>query len=148
MASIFLKTPVYITVQEVKDSTSKTGIASLTNDQITVLIYKAQRQIDAYLVQTFWDSLDSEQEFIFPVSKDDLSYLPAWIKEACLYVVEQLYEAWDTVSKSSTLDIKRETMWPRTIEYKDKWYNDYLYIPDIAKSLLDEFKNNFIKQIV
>jgi hypothetical protein len=53
MASIFQKVPVYITAQEVIDSTSKPALALLTVAEIEVLIYKAQREVDAYLVATF-----------------------------------------------------------------------------------------------
>jgi len=49
MANIFLNEPVYITAQQVKDSTSKPAIISLTDDEIKVLIYKAQREVDSYL---------------------------------------------------------------------------------------------------
>jgi hypothetical protein len=100
MASIFLKDPIYITVQQVRDSTSKPDIVTLTNDQIKVLIYKAQREVDAYINSTFRPQFEESQEFLFPVLKDELSYLPDILTEATLYVVEQVYVSGDTVSSS------------------------------------------------
>ena len=147
MANIFLNEPVYITVQQVKDSTSKPAIVSLTDDEIKVLIYKAQREVDSYLWATFRPPFDSNQEFIFPVLKDSLSYLPIWITEATLYVVEQVFISGDTISASVWGgEVIEEKTWPHTIKYWEWTVVSGLLIPDIAKKLLDEYRNSFTWQ--
>ena len=144
MASIFLQDPIYITVQQVIDSTSKPSIAILPADDIEQLIYKAQREIDAYLVATFRPKFDESQEFLFPVNNDSVSYIPSILTEATLYVVEQLYLLWDVITTSVGLwDVLEEKTWPHTIKYDKSWLPTWLYIPDIAIKLLDNLKNIF-----
>ena len=41
MTNIFIQTPVYISIEEVKDSTSNNDIKTLSNEQIQTLIVKA-----------------------------------------------------------------------------------------------------------
>ncbi len=97
MANIFQQTPVYITAQDVIDSTSKPALAALTVAEIEVLITKAQREVDTYLCRTFRPPYEEDQGFLFPVLKDEMSYLPQEITEATLYVVEQVFVSGDTV---------------------------------------------------
>jgi hypothetical protein len=144
MASIFQKVPVYITAQEVIDSTSKPALALLTVAEIEVLIYKAQREVDAYLVATFRPAFVSWQEFLFPVLKDWVSFLPDILKEATLYVVEQIFVSGDTISSSVWWwDVLEEKTWPHTIKYSEGSIISWLLIPDIAKKLLDQLRNAF-----
>jgi hypothetical protein len=91
MANIFQQTPVYITADDVRDTTSNLDLKALTNAEIEVLITQAQREVDAYVSRTFRPPFVDTQELIFPVSKDDVSYLPAEITEATFYIVEQLF---------------------------------------------------------
>ena len=147
MASIFLNDPVYITVQQVKDSTSKPALASLTDDEIKVLIYKAQREVDSYLWHTFRSPFVDNQEFVFPVLKDEVSYLPLWITEATLYVVEQVFISWDTINASlGGWTVLEEKTWPHTIKYAEWSVISWLLVPDLAKKLLDEYRNSFTWQ--
>jgi len=144
MASIFLQDPIYITVQQVKDSTSKSWLASESDDNISILIYKAEKQIDNYLQCAIYKKFVSTQELFFPVldPEDDSSLLPSDITEACLYVVEQLYINWDTISAWNGWAIKKEVMWPHTVEYVTESEIDS--IPNDAQLLLDNWKNIFI----
>ena len=70
MTNIFAQDPVYITIQELKDSTSKSEIGALNDEEIKELIYKAELIIDDYIV-TFWEKFEETQPFIFPIK--DLS---------------------------------------------------------------------------
>ena len=97
MANIFQQTPVYITVQDVIDSTSKPALAALTVAEIEVLVTKAQREVDAYICSTYRPPFEEDQDFLFPVLKDEISYLPKEITQATLYVVEQVFASGDTV---------------------------------------------------
>ena len=82
----------------------------MSDDDVKVLIYKAQREVDTYLGATFRPPFEEDQDFLFPVEKDDASYLPTGITEATFYVVEQVYESGDTVSGNiSQGDIIEET---------------------------------------
>lgn len=149
MANIFLQEPIYITVQQVKDSTSKPAILLLSDDDIKILIYKAQREVDSYIWYTFRPSFDSSQEFLFPVLKDKVSWLHTLLTEATLYVVEQVFESWDTISSSFGWgDVLEEKTGPHTIKYSEGSTISWLIIPDIAKKLLDQFKNIFTWQVI
>ena len=147
MASIFLQDPIYITVQQVIDSTSKAWLASLPSDDIKQLIYMAQREIDMYIVNTFRPKFDSSQEFLFPVLNDELSYLPNILTEATLYVVEQLFVSWDTVTWNvGTWNILEEKTWPHTVKFDKSQIPAGFLIPNVAIKLLDSLKNIFIWQ--
>ena len=146
MASIFLKDPVYITVQEVIDSTSKPALAALTSDEIKILITKAQREVNAYICRTFRPSVDVDQDYLFPVLKEEVSYLPEELTEATLYVVEQVFVSGDTVNTTNPwITLKMEKLWPRSYEY-ERETAIWVLIPDIAKKLLEKFKNRFLGQ--
>lgn len=136
MASIFVQDPVYISVQDVKDSTSKTWLAALTDNQIKSLIYKAQLAIDSYIgdsprypVYADW------QTWLFPIAVDDVSTIPQDIKIATLYTVEQLYVNGDTITVEQA--IKAETTWPHSVAYAEFGYK---YIPNEALAILNRYR--------
>jgi len=148
MTNIFQQTPVYITADDVRDSTSNTDLQALTNAEIEVLITKAQREVDTYICKTFRPPFEDTQSLIFPVSKEDVSYLPTEITEATLYIVEQLFALGDTVWWSLPYEtITSEKIWPRSYNY---WDDDkarvWFMIPDIALKLLAKYKNRFTGQ--
>jgi len=91
MANIFQQVPVYITADDVRDSTSNTALQALTNPEIEVLITKAQGEVDGYICRTFRPPFEDTQDYLFPVLKDDVSYLPMEITQATFYIVEQLF---------------------------------------------------------
>ena len=146
MSNIFSQDPVYITVTEVRDSTSDSDIQSLNDEKIKILIYRAEKEIDNYIWHTIYKPFSTSQTFLFPVNnpEDDTSLLPADIKEACLYTVEHIFT--NSNLSSTGWNIKRETTWPHTIEYVTQ--NETDNIPDIAQNLLSDRKNPFMSQVI
>ena len=148
MANIFLKDPVYITIQEIKDSTTKTNLQNETDDNIKILINKAQQRIDKY-IKKYWIPEVSTQETIFPTQKD---WIPEDIKIATFYTVEQIYENWDTIHwaiQTWSGVVKSEKTWDRSITYDvwttTTWYTyKLLWLPLEAINLLKKYKWTFI----
>ena len=141
MTSIFLQEPRYITVEEVIDSTEKVDITSLDEDDIKVLIYKAELAIDRYM------NFQADVEAMSEAEEQDY-------KIATLYCVEQLFSNWDTITPVSTAgwDIIEESVWDRRIKYSE-WktssnISQLLGIPDVAKSILDKYRKFFYKQTI
>jgi len=120
-----------------------------SDDSLKILIYKAEKEIDAYLWSTYRPVYDETQLFLFPVLKEDVSYLPDDIKEATLYTVEQVYVSGDTVTASiGGGSVIEEKTGPHTIKYAE-WVNVTLnIIPNIAKKILDEYKLIYFWQII
>lgn len=155
MANIFQWESVYITSQDVKDSTSKTALAALTDLEIETLIYKAQIAIDNYIV-SYGTPYDTDQDFIFPViGTDSNSLLPSDITMSALLSVEQIYENGDLITGSTTVTgtwaVKSEKVWDRSVTY-DLWTtttdvsdNESLWLPDQAINLLKKYKQVFSK---
>lgn len=152
MASIFLKTPVYITAEEVKDTTTKTGLLALSDDSIKILITKAQEMVDNYII-SYWKKFDEGQSYIFPVDINWISTLPEDIKIATFYCVEQIFENGDTIKWSVTTTwtwaISSERTWDRTISY-DVWTSTTeisntaaLWLPNEAIQILKKYRKTF-----
>ena len=150
MASIFLKDPVYITVEEVKSSSSNSNLLELSNDDVSVLIYKAELEIDNYLQCISFPKFEEDQDFLFPyLSPVDLSsVLPADITIACLYVVEQLVVNWDTiVLQSNSWTVKKEITGDYQVEYDNSITNDLsVNISKEVRIILDKYKTLFFVQ--
>lgn len=157
MASIFLKTPVYITVQEVKDSTTKTWLIALSDDNIKILITKAQEMVDNYII-SYWTKFDESQTLIFPIDVDWVSTIPEDIKIATFYTVEQIFENWDTIKGSVTTTwtwaISSEKTWDRTITYDvgtsttEISNTAALWLPNEALIILKKYRQTFIKNVI
>lgn len=139
--NIFVQTPVYISVQDVKDSTSKSAIKLLTDDEIKVLIYKAQLTIDNYIIG-YGTPYDETQTFIFPVDVDGVSTIPDDIVYSTLLVVEQIYENGDTVNES-VKEVKSESAGDRSVTYDLSF--GLKTIPSEAVPMLDNYKQTFFR---
>lgn len=128
MSSIFDLTPIYITIEEIKSTTSNTQLQSENDSVIKSLIYRAQRHIDDFLVK-YWSKFDDTQEFIFPIDNDWVSYIPKDIKESAFYIVEYLYIEskkdtsmyWDNIKSISewdtsiTFDTDKDILWAKEL---------------------------------
>lgn len=128
MSSIFDLTPIYITIEEIKSTTSNTQLQSESDSVIKSLIYRAQRYIDDFLVK-YWSKFDDTQEFIFPIDNDWVSYIPKNIKESAFYIVEYLYIEskkdtsmyWDNIKSISewdtsiTFDTDKDILWAKEL---------------------------------
>lgn len=150
MTNIFDKAIKYITEIEVKDSTTKTWLASKTDAQIKIYISRANDVIDNYLGYV----LDLNDEDV--VTPDVLLDF----KIACFYCVEQIYESWDLItpaSFSSTWSgaISSERVWDRTVNF-DVWttitttwnFEKLIWIPEQAKVILDKYRKIFFNQVL
>lgn len=108
MASIFDQTPVYITVDEVKDSTSKSSLKALTDTQIKSLIYKAQLAVDGYIGKyPKYMKFAEANTWLFPINLNGVETMPNEIKIAALFIIEQMHVNGDTIT--GDLKVKRET---------------------------------------
>ncbi len=153
MTNIFLPDAeeiVYITVQDVKDSTSKAEIAALTDAEIQELIYKAEVDIDEY-IWPFAAPYVDWQPFVFPI-EDSEWIVPNDINIACLYTLEYIYVLWDTITSwwTSWWAVIEESIWDHKVKYSE-WVtasSSGLKIPKEAKSLLSKYRQTFCKSIV
>ena len=156
MANIFLREPTYITVQEVKDTSSKSWLIALTDDEIKILIAKAEDLVDWYIIK-YCTPYDEEQELIFPILDEDWNALiPDDITKATFYCVEQEYVNWDLVSSATSSwswAVKSEKAWHRSVAYdveSEVTTNNlkYLWMPEQAENLLKKYRNIFIKTVI
>lgn len=142
---------VYISVAEVKASTKKAGLIASSDNTIKELIYKAELTVDRY-IQSYWTKFVSTQPFIFPVNVDDVSFLPNDLKIATLYIIENLYEAWDTITWNTdwTWNITQESAWDYLVKYQEvKNINlNIEKIPKEAKAILRKYRQIFLKDIL
>ena len=154
MANIFLREPIYITVQSIRDTTSKTALLALTDDEIKVLISKAEDSIDNYIIR-YWTKFDEDQDLIFPVNIEGVSVIPNEISVATYYSVEQIFVNADTISGSTTTvwtgAVKSEKTGDRSVSY------DYgttttsisntaaLWLPDEAIQIISKYRKVFYK---
>ena len=154
MANIFLREPIYITVQSIRDTTSKTALLALTDDEIKVLISKAEDSIDNYIIR-YWTKFDEDQDLIFPVNIENVSVIPNEISVATYYSVEQIFVNADTISGSTTTvwtgAVKSEKTGDRSVSY------DYgttttsisntaaLWLPDEAIQIISKYRKVFYK---
>ena len=145
--NIFDKDIKYITPQEVKDSTLKADLRLLSDDEVKLLISKAEDIINNYI----WYTLDYEN------ANDSTKYD---FKVSTFYCVEQIYESWDLINPASSTStwswaISSEKVWDRQISY-DVWTTTsttdnlfkYLWIPEQAKTILDKYRNIFFKMVI
>ncbi len=149
MANIFVKEPIYITLQDYKDSSTK-DLTWKTDDELKEIIYKAQKEIDIY-IGSYWEKFEETQEFIFPIKNTDwTSYIPNDITIATVYVSDQLIANWDTIEEhTSGGQITEEKTWDRTTKYSATSNSIFVKtIPFEAMQILDKYKKVFFKQIL
>jgi hypothetical protein len=155
MSNIFLREPTYITVDEVKDTTDKAWLSWLTDDEIKILISKAEDSIDRYIWR-YWTKFNENQTLIFPIDNDWVSFIPWDIKVACFYVCEQIFETWDNITGATswwTGAISSEKTGDRAVTYS-VWtettnnVNKQLGIPIEAETILKKYKKIFYKSSI
>jgi len=136
MANIFLSQTIsYISIQEVKDSTSKPAIALLSNDAVKILIVKAEKAINDYV------------GYSIDVSEVDAETIQDW-KMATLYVVEQIYENADMIA-TQTDKVQSESTGDRSVTYAtDSSKQTVLGIPQNSIDLLVAYRKNFYRQVI
>ncbi len=99
MANIFDTIPVYITLSNLRDSTTNPDLKDdwiVSDTNVQALISKAQNIIDD-IISDYWVPNIENQETIFPVKNDDWSdneTIPLSIQKATLLLVENLYVWW------------------------------------------------------
>lgn len=136
MANIFLSQDIhYITEQEVKDSTVKLELINLTNDEIKILIVRAENTINNYIGYT----IDITTATIETIQD---------IKIATLYIVEQIFENGDNIA-TQTDSVKSESTGDRSVTYENnKDDNMVIWIPDTATLILSQYKKIFYRQVI
>lgn len=141
MANIFDKDIYYISVQDIKDSTNKTDLSALTDEEIKTLIVKAETSVDNYLWYSFWENIVNENE----QTQND-------IRLATFYIVEQIFVNNDLIKKVNiNWVVSSESSWDRSVSF-ETWTqkNDLkvLWVNEFAKKLLDKYKKIFFKQVI
>ena len=158
MANLFIQNPVYITIAEIKDTSTKAWLIALSDDELKVLITKAQQLVDNYIV-SYGEKYDEDQTYIFPIEDVNYnSFLPNDITVATFYTVEQLFESWDlisgAVSTTSWWAITNEKVWDRSVSYSSDATTTtnnnlkFLWIPPEAESILKKYRNIFLKTVI
>jgi len=101
MANIFENMPLYITVADLQDSTTKQGIKDLDDAGCKILIDKAQYEVDAYIGMPKYAPFDETQKMMFPVMDENGDeYLPLDIQKAMVYICEQIFENGDIITST------------------------------------------------
>ena len=151
MVNLFIQEPIYITIQELKDSSNNQDIKLSTNDDnLKILISKAQDVID-YIIWDYWIKLLSTQNNIFP---EKTLWVPLNIKKACILLCDNMYVWWVLswwAYNWNIWNIKSETYRWTSVQYFDTWEilkNQFadnevmLYLNDYTSSLSSKwFKN-------
>ena len=154
MANLFLREPTYISVQDYRDSTAK-DVSWLVDDDIKVLIAKAEDLIDDYIHINIYPKFDSEQDLLFPIDDDGVSVIPQDIKQATVYSCDQLFVNGDLISGATSSvwgwAVIEEKTWDRTVKYSEwssetTWdTNKFLWLPVEAVNILDRYKKLFFR---
>lgn len=126
MANLFLTEPVYLSLTDLRETTTNPDLKevdSVDDDNIKILIWKAQDIIDN-LITDYWTPNIENQETIFPIKNDDWTdneVVPIVIQKATVLLVENLYVWWVldwwAYWTWSNSPIKSETSRGHTISY-------------------------------
>lgn len=132
--SIYWTETRYLSVSEVKSSSSNANLLLLTDDKILEIVVKAEFEVDSYLWFRF----------------DDFSTLTSLeqqeIKIATLITVENIFNLSGSVDSLVTWLVKSESTWDRSVTYSDtkSWSKVIsIWLPNSAKVALDKYKVNF-----
>jgi len=143
-SSIFLLTPRYLSVAELKASSKSTTLLALTDTEIQILIVKAESEVDKYLWYsfTYFPYLD-ERSLCILSELDQLD-----IKQSVMYITESLQKKWISVNNTLPWIITSESDGDRSISYKvsNTSNNITTVIPDIAINILKQYKQIFLSQ--
>jgi len=136
MANIFTSQSIsYITIDEVRESTLKGDLIGLDDDGIKTLIVKSEKLVNDYL----WYKVD--------VASSDNDTIQD-IKVATLYIVEQIFENWDSISMQ-TDSVVSESTGDRSVTYEsNKDDSIILWIPKNAITILGQYRKNFYRQVI
>ena len=148
-----LDDPIYVTWQDVLDTTTIAGLIALLTWTPTAAdgwITQAQRIIDNYIGR-YGTPFDEDQTFVFPVEDDDgASLIPIDIQLATIQIVEMLYLQGDTtLSSLSTQKVKSEKNIWRSVTYEDSATTETIQVPQKTQNILNNYKGNlFTWQVV
>ena len=133
---------VYVSIQDVKDTSNLEEIQNKSNKELTRYITEAQYIIDNYIWR-YETKLDENQTFIFPI-EDSGWIIPTEISLATIYIVEDLVLTWEPVNID--WKIVKESTWDHSVEYNIS--NTNTNIPDKAKTILNKYREIFFKQVI
>lgn len=140
MANIFDTDISYITETEVKDTTNKAELKAMDDEDVKILIAKAESVVNDYIWYSFSD-ITTESE---KVQQD--------IKIATFYITEQIFVNNDLVKKVNiNWVVNSESSWDRSVSFEtNSKTNDLkvLWINEFAKKILDNYKKIFFKQVI
>lgn len=139
-----LNNPIYVSVANAK--ASSTILSWLTDNEIAVLITKAQIAIDWYL-WSYWLPEDVDQDFIFPTT----DWIPTDIQIATVMVSEFIYLSGESLASMQGSKVKAESNMSRSVTFENVKTNSNdltSQIPVSALSILKKYKNSFIWQVI
>lgn len=132
MTNIFLQPIEFLTIQEYKSSTTTT----LSNDDIQIIIYKAENTLKDYLGYDIEKTDDNSQD----------------LKEATFYISKQIETNKETIIRANLQwSIQSESTWDRSYNFWDITNRDILkinWINEQAKVILDKYKQIFFKSVI
>ncbi len=134
---------VYVSLEDLRDTTSIVGLKNLTDDLLWKTITTAQYIIDDYLWY-YGCKFVATQDFIFPIDVDWVETLPTDIQIATVLVCEQIYLKWYDRYEWS-YEIKEEKSWPDSVVF---WMKRSDFISNKAKSIIIKYKNSFFKEVI
>ncbi len=114
MWNIFSEDITYLTIQEIKDSSSNTELTSSTNEDIQWWIRRAEKIIDS-LIESYGTKVDSSQNTIFPTIADGI---PIEVKQATILLTECVFQNRNKIEQERI--IKSETRRGNSVTYEDK----------------------------
>lgn len=130
MANIFQTSPVYISLENLRDSTTNEDLkldTQVSNENVSILISKAQDIIDN-VIWDYWVPNIENQETIFPIQNEDWTeneIIPIAIQKATLLLVENLYVwgvlDWNAYELWFSGKVKSETSRGHTVSYFETW---------------------------
>ena len=132
MPNIFLQEIYFLTVDEYKETTT----TSLSDENIQVIIYKAETSLKNYIWYDIEKTNDNSQD----------------LKEATFYISKQIEKNKDLfVSANPNWKVKSESAGDRSYSFWDITSSDLLrinWINEQAKNILDKYKKIFYKQVL
>lgn len=140
-----LTNAVYLSAQDVKDTTQLTTLAALTDAVVVRLIDEAQGLVDAFLECVYGTAYDPTQTTLYPiVDTSGASYIPKDVRLATLYVVEHLHLLGDpTLDSNLGRELIVEKVGDHSVEYSES--RGDAFMPEKAMRLLASYrKTNFV----
>jgi len=143
---------VYVTLEEARGTSDVFTTTVPDDNSLTKIITQAQWLIDWY-IGSFRTKFVSTQTFIFPIEDEDWDEedIPTDIKLATIRISEYVYDNGSTFNDMNGKVISEKNM-SRSVDFSDKEsissYIETIWIPKRVLNILDNYKSDFIWQVI